>query len=78
MNGDRLRRIFTDAAIGLFRGTERTRFLLERKEAALAGLLDPRRIDLARYYLETETIRAEFDAKRDQWTEQQEREARRR
>jgi hypothetical protein len=77
MDGDQVREILTDEAIGLYRVIERTRFLLDRREAALAVLLT-RRIDLARYYLETETIRAEFDAKRDKWQAEQEREAARR
>jgi hypothetical protein len=77
MDSDRVRKILTDQAIGEFRKTEQARFLLARREAALAGLLTGG-IDLARYYLETETIRTEFDAKRDEWQDRRRREATRR
>jgi hypothetical protein len=52
--------VSTDLAIEAFRAVARTRRLLDRKEAELARRLDGR-IDMARYYAETEKIRGRYE-----------------
>jgi hypothetical protein len=58
-------KITTDMAIGAFRDTERTALLLDRKKLALQKLMETGKIDMDRYFEETEKIRAEYEQKRE-------------
>jgi hypothetical protein len=62
-DAERMKQITTDMAIAAFRETERVALLADQKQFALAKLLKGR-LNMDRYFRETETIRAEFEQRR--------------